>query len=364
VAGTACGHAAYAIKAARAAAPEGQGESAGRRKCRWQREQLTIRRWEMRKFFYAITVFAALLTITGCTLRQAAITPTSPATNEISATSVGPVLTAQVGDSHQSIVVGGVERTYLLHIPPSYDESKTMPLIFVLHGAGGSAAGMKNTGMSEKADQQNFIVVYPNGTGEPSAWNNGMTPEISQPVDDIAFIRSLIDKFEQELRVDPKRIYVAGFSNGAMMTYRLGAELSDRLAAIAVVEGTIGTQQPDGSWLTIPNPAHPISVIVFHGEKDTNIPYNGGEGIRMFVRPVTDAVSFWIKSDGCALTPQTQTSPEGNIIHDIYSGCQNDTGVVLFTLVNGTHEWPKLQSPAAIAATDVILTFFARHPKP
>jgi polyhydroxybutyrate depolymerase len=120
----------------------------------------------------------------------------------------------------------------------------------------------------------------------------------------VAFIRTLLDQLEQDYRVDSKRIYAGGFSKGAMMSYRLGAELSDRVAAIAVAAGAIGAKQADGSILMIPQPARPLPVIAFHGKQDEVVPYKGGPGFEgVHFLSVTDSIGFWVKQAGCKSTP-------------------------------------------------------------
>src|SRR6266567_6640825 len=165
------------------------------------------------------------------------------------------------GDSEHVLTIDGVKRTYRLHVPVGYDAAKPWPLVFVLHGMGGNGKGMEAlTGMSAKADAEHFIAVYPDAIGSPTRWNAGINPDIPRVPgdDDVKFLTAVIDRLEKELHVDGKRIYVCGFSSGGIMSYRLGAELSGRLAAIGVVSGTIGMKQPDGSVTEIPKPAHPL----------------------------------------------------------------------------------------------------------
>src|SRR5229473_2444469 len=118
---------------------------------------------------------------------------------------------ATPGDSRQTIQWDGLERTYLLHIPTGYDGAKPLPLVFVLHGAGGNGKGMENlTDFSAKADAEKFIVVYPNGTGNPQIWATGMSPHPYSTADDVGFIRALLNKLEHDLSVDHKRVFCCG----------------------------------------------------------------------------------------------------------------------------------------------------------
>jgi polyhydroxybutyrate depolymerase len=147
------------------------------------------------------------------------------------------------GNKPGSIELDGRTRTYFVHLPPAYNGKTLLPVVIVLHGATESPAGVeKLSGMSVEADQENFIAVYPRGTGRMNparmpTWNSGNCGGYAQRnhVDDVGFMRALIDKLEQDYAVDPKRIYVTGISSGGMMSYRLACELSDKIAAAAPV---------------------------------------------------------------------------------------------------------------------------------
>ncbi len=279
------------------------------------------------------------------------------------------------GDYRQTITSGGTKRTYILHVPQGYDGSTPLPLVFVLHGFGGNAAGMvKLTGFNEKADQEKFFVAYLNGTEVTStekgvsgqAWNNGITPDLDFKVDDVAFVRDLLKHLQGQLYVDGKRVYAAGFSNGAMMSHRLGADLSDLLAGIAVVEGTIGVAQSDGSYVTIPKPVGPIPVLIIHGKADPNLPYEGGQATegagKLITKSAADAVRFWTEADGCTGAPQQETSADGNVIQEDYTVCAAGNEVLFYTVVNGRHEWPTAGEHTRFSATDAIWEFFSKYP--
>ena len=279
----------------------------------------------------------------------------------------------------------GQSRSYILHLPPLYNGDDEMPLIVVLHGGGGNAKNIEDaTGFSEKADEEGFIVVYPDGSGRFDryllTWNNGFCCgyALKNNIDDVGFIRALIGYLQEKYAIKRNMIYVTGISNGGMMSYRLGAELSDIVAAIAPVAGSIGGQatKEDTIWC-IPEPDYPISVIVFHGKNDSRVPYDGGMPTANDTRgafsylSVNDSVSFFVRHNQCDAFSQRNISESGNIIMDLYAGGLNNTEVVLYTLVNGTHSWPggKIgmrngDVPAMeISATDLIWEFFKDHPK-
>jgi polyhydroxybutyrate depolymerase len=279
----------------------------------------------------------------------------------------------KAGDHVLSLKVGDRERTYLLHLPPVYDGERSLPLMIVLHGGGGNAPGaVRMTGFSEKADKEGFAVVYPNGSGRLKnrllTWDSGNCCgyALDNNVDDVGFIRALIDELENSRAIDPRRVYVTGISNGGMMTYRLACELSDKIAAAAPVAGALNLENCQ--------PAHPVSMIIFHGTADEHVLYDGGEPLkradthRRVDKSVSYAVNFWVNQDGCSATPQREE--RGTIRTEIYRGGKAGTEVVLYTVKGGGHAWPGgeayvlgAEPTREISATDLMWDFFVRHPK-
>ncbi len=259
----------------------------------------------------------------------------------------------------------GRTRTYILHVAASYSAAKPVALVMVLHGATQSPESAERMShMSERADAQNFIAVYPRGTGRLAnvpTWNAGncCTYAMENQIDDVGFLGALIEKLEHEYSVNPRQVYVTGISNGGMMSYRLACELSDKVAAISPVEGAQDTEC---------KPSAPVSLLVFHGTADRLVPFNGGttpfqSGPRRSDTSVADAVSFWVKKDGCSPTPEHKESREVHV--DNYSGCKDGTGVALYAIQGGHHMWPGLPiSGNHVEATDIMLKFFFAHPKP
>jgi polyhydroxybutyrate depolymerase len=287
-------------------------------------------------------------------------------------------------------------RSYLIHVPQGYDGSESVPLVLALHGYGHNASKLVNiTSISEKSEEEGFIAVYPSGIEfifryalenrddpiikEPS-WNVEFAygPSFEYDIDDVGFIRVLIRKLQKDFNIDPGKIYVTGYSNGGMMAYRLGAELSDTIAAIAPIAGTIGGKASRDSplWI-IPEPAHHVSVITFHGTKDYFVPYYGGlAGGRLYPETlsVNESVLFWVEKNGCDPVPNTTLSESGLIITDIYVNREDGTEVILYTTVDGDHWWPgndyfdprhpwRYDENGEISATDIMWDFFEAHPK-
>jgi polyhydroxybutyrate depolymerase len=279
----------------------------------------------------------------------------------------GPLyaLDAAAGTESKTLEFGGRTRTYLVHAPEGYDGKTPLALVLVLHGALQGATNVEPvSGMSAKADKEKFLVVYPNGTsrsGLAPTWNAGACCGYAQTnkVDDVGFLRALIDQLEHDYTVDPKRIFATGISNGGMMSYRVACELADRIAAIAPVEGA---QDVDC------RPSGPVSVLAFHGTADLLVPYNGGTtafqvGSKRKDTPVSSTVAFWVKQDGCSKTPGREETSLLRI--DTYTGCTGGAGVTLYTIEGGRHMWPGTRlSGNDVPATDIMWSFFAAHPKP
>jgi len=275
--------------------------------------------------------------------------------------------------SSLTIQVGSLERHYLLHLPHSTDSATSnsinsgpLPLLLVLHGATQSPESAERmTGFSKLADQHNFIVAYPSGTsrrGFVPTWNAGNCCGYAaeNQIDDVAFIRALLDQLERDHHIDPKRIYATGISNGAMMSYRLACELSARIAAIAPVEGAQGVDC---------HPSHKVSVIVFHGTADRLVPFDGGSsafqvGRRRTDTSVSSTLAFWTALDACSNPPVTDDSDP--VLHTTkYDTCKDDSAVELFAIQGGRHMWPGYPlSGNSVPASDLIYSFFSSHPKP
>lgn len=279
-----------------------------------------------------------------------------------------------VGETTHHLTHDERDRSYILYIPATVKLNEPVPLVFVFHGGTGNAqSAIHMSGFNEIADEFGFIVVYPNGAGRLSddkllTWNGGACCGYAQEknVDDVGFVRAIVDDLQSQITLDEKRIYATGLSNGGILSHRLGCEATDLFAAIAPVAGTLNFAPC--------NPAQPISVIEFHGTADQHILYEGGFGPDSLVdvdfASVADSVAFWTSFNACA--PQPQTNMFEDIQDEIWTGCSNSTNVELVTIMDGGHSWPGGQSgwpgsdqpTTTISAAQLIWEFFADHPKP
>lgn len=284
----------------------------------------------------------------------------------------------------RSIKYDGYNRTYRIHIPPNLNHNDSPAIVFVLHGGGGTGENMERTltlgGFNNLSDENNFIVVYPDGIGRN--WNDGRLINDTahqQKVDDVGFLSILIDNLIQEFNGNSNKIYFTGISNGAMMSYRLAFEIPEKIAAIAPVAGAIPTTilPENTSGIT-------VSVFVISGTRDPLVPWRGGEigtprNPRGTCISVPDSVMFWILRNNCNTTPESNWLPNKKILDfcrvhcDIYSNGNNSTEVILYEIKKGGHTWPngyqylpKIligRTCRDIDANTEIWEFFESHPK-
>lgn len=311
---------------------------------------------------------AAILIFANCSEAETVVPATRPAT------CASDPLPLTRGDHRRELVVDGRTRSYLVHVSPHYDDKKPSPVVLAFHGALMNGTMMATfTGLDRKADAANFIVVYPNGTGvgETSLFFNASLPGSREgPPDDVAFTAKLLDDLANVVNVDSRRVFATGLSNGGMMCHRLAAELSDRIAAIAPVAGTLALPQV--------HPTRPVSVIHFHGTADRIVPLGGPVGwtpARMQFRSVAETVQTWVEVNGCPNQPTTNECPDvakdgTTVTRKVYGPGKNGAEVVLVVVTGGGHTWPGQQpmvsflgrSTRDVAANDLLWEFFLKHP--
>lgn len=275
------------------------------------------------------------------------------------------------GDHKRVLTVDKITRHHWIHVPPKHDVKKPTAVVLALHGAMMDGKMMEVfTDLSRSADKHNFIVVYPKGTGAGGiflTWNAGQFPGplVKDQADDVKYLGKVLDDVESVVNTDKKRVYATGLSNGAMMCYRVASEMSERIAAIAPVAGTLAIEKYE--------PKRPVPVVHFHGNADALVQYNGPpKGFRF--RSVPDTIAACVKVNGCAEKP---TEVELPIKEDKLKVIRKDHGrgkggaeVVLYVIHQGGHTWPGMtgapvflgQSTRNISANDIMWEFFQRHP--
>lgn len=240
----------------------------------------------------------------------------------------------------------GETRTYLVYDPSP--KSGDRPLLIGMHCHTGTAAGLLTyTDLLQKVKEANCIGVFPNSLFHPmgTAWNVGSSFEwMTGGTDDVGFISALIDTMIKNYEVDSTRIYITGHSNGSMMSYRLAAELSHRIAAMGGVAAPMLYEHCD--------PEYPVPIIHFHGLSDTTCPYEGIVKDYVTIPPVDSALAIWIDKNNCNPIPDTLMNTNG-IVGQKWASPDGKGDVVLYTIESCMHDWPVYEN-YGIAATDVI----------
>jgi polyhydroxybutyrate depolymerase len=274
---------------------------------------------------------------------------------------------------------GGESRDYLLHIPPSYSGSDATPLVLNFHGLGSNAQDQADyTGLPDKSDEEGFILVMPQGLATDIIpiphWNNTL---LEPRPDDVAFVSELIDKLQQELCIDPARVFSTGMSMGAMISTRLACDLSDRIAAIAPVAGfyfpPLADELPESPEC---NSSRPVPIIAFHGTDDPIVPFDGGLPtdedfeFRLHFHDVDGIViETWAAHNGCDAEPSREPVTAG-VYRLRYRGCDAGADIELYIIDGGGHTWPDATSDQGrlgfttheISANDLLWDFFVEHP--
>jgi len=269
-----------------------------------------------------------------------------------------------------TIISSGEKREYLLYVSKSYDRTKPTPLVISLHTSmSWPSSSMAISQWNLVADENGFMVVYPEGTGfGPKSWE--MTgSETPSRMPDVIFISELIDKLEASYNIDKTRIYANGMSNGGGMAFVLSCTLSDRIAAVGMVSAGL---DPGWSWCT---DHRPVPVIAFHGTADPICPYYGGRtrfGDDIFPS-VPSFMANWARRNRCEPNP-IESAVAADVTRLQYTDCADDASVVLYTVKGEGHQWPGgkpivakwLVGPysRSIDATRQMWAFFREHALP
>jgi polyhydroxybutyrate depolymerase len=260
------------------------------------------------------------------------------------------------GDHWRSIELDDEARAYLVHVPATVDLGRPAPLLIAFHGIPGNALFMRHmSGLDAAAAGEGLVVAYPEAsrTGD---WNTPCRDCSGAGVlgyDDVAFTNRIIEKMALDMRIDPGRVYVTGFSQGALMTFRVACELAHRVAAAATVAVTILEWQA-----TRCAPARPMPIAVIHGTDDQEFPSDGrAEGLVRSL-PIDETISHWVGVDACGTTPTTESlpdvEPDGTTVErHIYEACAESASVVFYRVAGGGHTWPgsRYQFSAIAGAT-------------
>jgi polyhydroxybutyrate depolymerase len=271
-------------------------------------------------------------------------------------------------NTYDSIFAGGRWRTFLTHLPTGYNTSAKYPLVLAFHG--GSPIGYQSiqlqSKLSQKADSAGFIVVYPEGVKVAGnrTWNAGgcCAPATTLNIDDVGFVNKLLNSLFAGKSIDTTRVYATGFSNGALLCYRLANQLTHRFAAIAPVAGDL-VYYP---W----NPSRAIPIISFHSYLDQNVKYFGGVtvGATGTYFPPQDSVFKVISSHyKCGILKDTLYHNSSKYDHFKYANCSCNAVIEQYVSYDGEHSWPGGVSTGGVnvsnqfSATYLMWQFFKNY---
>lgn len=321
-------------------------------------------------------------------IQSQSVRPTATAATS-STNSVKSGAAARSRDYMDSVVVDGVSRSFMVHLPPGYNGTRALPVVMAFHGLGMNSTMMYGlTGFTGLADRKNFIVVFPNSAA--GRFQDGL----AQGPDDVSFVRAMLDKLQRSLSVDSKRIYACGISNGGYFTQLLALAMPERIAACGVVAATLtsGAQAYAGGGRGVP-------IVFFEGVDDPLLPWGDGRnkdlgklgealGISSLgsidsplakmggLNSVPDTINFWTSNNHAPASAQVTALPDrapgdGTRV-EMHSYGSGASQVLLYRIEGGGHTWPGALNIKAVSgisgnisqdidATELMWDFFSRH---
>ena len=238
-----------------------------------------------------------------------------------------------------SIMHDGIIRTYITYVPPSYSPTSSAPLVLNFHGRGSNATQQYYYGdFRGISDTAGFIVVHPEGTVHQGTthWNVGGAV-LGSSVDDLGFTDALLDTLLNQYNIDATRIYSTGMSNGGYMSFHLACQLSNRIAAVASVTGSMTPYTYNSC-----NPLHPTPIMQIHGTLDPTVPYNGDS----WTKSIDEVTEYWANFNNCNTNPNINDVPNTNLIDQstvkqyVYNNGDNGSTVEHYKVIGGGHTWP------------------------
>lgn len=261
----------------------------------------------------------------------------------------------------------GIEREYILYIPGNYTGDEAVPLVFNFHGYTSNASQQLIYGdFRAIADTEGFIIAHPEGTllNGSTHWNVGGWT-IGSTVDDVGFTEAMIDAISGTYNINLDRVYATGMSNGGYMSFLLACQLSDKIAAVASVTGSMTPEIYNAC-----DAQHPTPVLQMHGTFDGVVPYNGDT----WTKSINEVMQYWVEFNNCDPTPSVQALPNLDILdgstveHFIYSNGDNGATTEHYKITGGAHTWPGFIFGGAgtgtnqdINASLEIWNFFSRY---
>lgn len=271
---------------------------------------------------------------------------------------------------NETIMVDGRQRTYTVNLPPNYYSESGFSLVVAMHGGGGSGSQFERScKLTDKANASGFIVVYPDGTGILKTWNAGTCcgSSVTNNINDVNFISAMIDELVSKYKINPKKVYATGHSNGGMMCYRLAGELSNKIAAIAPNSCTMVVALPS-------NQERPVPILHMHSKLDYHVVYTGGYGngiAGVYCPPLDSVFNVWSLKNNCTNPAQVVFS-NSNYTLTKWLNCNGNFTIHYYLTNDGGHAWPgglpggpnSDRPSTSISANDLLWDFFQKYQLP
>lgn len=239
----------------------------------------------------------------------------------------------------ESISHDGMQREYIIYIPANYTGNTAFPLVLNFHGYGSNASQQMWYGdFRPIADTAEFLIVHPQGTlfNGITHWNVGGWT-IGSTTDDVGFVEALLDSLSADYNIDSTRIYATGMSNGGFMSFLLASQLSERIAAVGSVAGSMTPETYNNS-----NPQHPTPIMQIHATTDNVVPYYGA----IWTLAIEEVLQYWVEYNNCSTPPTITALPDidpndgSTVEHIVYGDGDNYVNVEHYKVTGGGHTWP------------------------
>ncbi|HJU86656.1 MAG TPA: PHB depolymerase family esterase [Gemmatimonadota bacterium] len=281
------------------------------------------------------------------------------------------------GDFTRTIFSGGLQRSYLLHVPSGWTADSKLPLVLAFHGVQSDPVHLRNvSGLDDVADRSGVVIAYP--AAALGDWNTGClqcgSNAVVEEIDDLGFVSDLVEQLAADAGIDRRRVYVIGISNGALFVHRLACAAQGIVAAAASVAATLIAPEyvPACGGGTLP-------MLFFHGSDDTFFPpegrFAGNTVLSVRLLSIGESVDSWADRDGCEGTPRITALPDAEedgttVVRTAHADCEAGAVVVYYAVAGGGHTWPGSRVPSGaplgrtsrdVSASAVAVDFFLDH---
>ena len=281
------------------------------------------------------------------------------------------------GDFTRRLLSGGIERTYILHVPPGWTADAGLPLVLAFHGALSGPVQLQTvSGLDDVADQSGVVVAYP--AAALGDWNTEClqcgSDAVVEEIDDVGFVADLVDRLAADAGIDRRRVYVIGISNGALFVHHLACAAQGIVTAAASVAATLIAPEyvPACGSDSVP-------IQFFHGSEDTFFPPEGGLAgnnvVHVRLLSIEESVASWADRDDCGGVPEVTPIPDAEddgttVVRRVHGDCDAGTAVVYYAIEGGGHTWPGSTAPSGgivgrtsrdVSASALAVDFFLNH---